>query len=157
MDIINTYGTVLFSAAVETIKDLVVVAVKSGANLRSADLYGANLGGADLGGADLYGANLYGANLGDANLPAPTIVLLARWGEVSHGLTADLMEYDASNHPNTAAFAEWASGGACPYSNVKIQRVANFTEKKELWGKGELRSAYSLMLSLLREKCKTDL
>ena len=38
------------------------------ANLRSANLGGANLRGADLGGADLGGANLGGADLGGANL-----------------------------------------------------------------------------------------
>ena len=61
-----------------TIKETVVKAVKScanlyGANLYGADLRGANLRGADLRGADLscanlYGANLYGANLYGANL-----------------------------------------------------------------------------------------
>jgi uncharacterized protein YjbI with pentapeptide repeats len=66
-------GTVLFEAAVETIKELLIAAVKSGAdlygaNLRGANLYGANLYGANLRGANLYGANLYGANLYGANL-----------------------------------------------------------------------------------------
>jgi hypothetical protein len=78
MDILNMAGTVLFSAAASTIKELVLAAVRAGANLyganlRGANLYGANLCGADLCGADLYGAdlcraNLYGANLRGANL-----------------------------------------------------------------------------------------
>ena len=40
----------------------------SGADLSGADLSGANLRGADLSGADLRGANLRGANLSDADL-----------------------------------------------------------------------------------------
>ena len=76
-------GKVLFSLVAQTIKDVVIAAVKqrvdlyganlSDANLRSADLYGANLSGANLSdanlrSADLHGANLSGANLSDANL-----------------------------------------------------------------------------------------
>ena len=83
-------GSVLFEYEKEnnTIKDTVVEAVKSGADLggadlRSADLYGADLYGADLRGADLgsadlrsadlygadlRGADLYGADLGGADL-----------------------------------------------------------------------------------------
>jgi uncharacterized protein YjbI with pentapeptide repeats len=56
-----------------TIKETVVNAVKSGANLydadlRDANLYDADLRGANLGGAYLGGANLYDADLRDANL-----------------------------------------------------------------------------------------
>ena len=61
-------GAVLFSAAVTTVKDLVMAAVVAGANLYGADLYGADLSGANLSGAYLSGANLYGANLSRANL-----------------------------------------------------------------------------------------
>jgi Family of unknown function (DUF5758)/Pentapeptide repeats (8 copies) len=78
MDLRNVYGNIIFSAAVLTIKDLVLAAIKSnvslcganlyGADLQSADLQGANLHGADLRGADLYGADLRGADLRDADL-----------------------------------------------------------------------------------------
>jgi hypothetical protein len=68
-------GTVLFELEKEnnTIKDTLIEAVKSGANLRGANLWGANLSGvnlsrANLRGADLRGANLWGANLWGANL-----------------------------------------------------------------------------------------
>ncbi len=61
-------GEVLFELESNTIKEALVQAVKSGANLRGADLYGADLRGANLRGADLYGANLYGANLRGAKL-----------------------------------------------------------------------------------------
>ena len=86
IDIKNRFtGKILFEYENfnNTVRDTVIEAVKSGANLRGAnlrgadlgganlrgaDLGGANLGGADLGGADLGGANLRGADLGGANL-----------------------------------------------------------------------------------------
>jgi hypothetical protein len=61
-------GKVLFTYEGETLKEAVVAAVKSRANLYGANLYGANLYGADLYGANLSRANLYGANLSGANL-----------------------------------------------------------------------------------------
>ena len=77
--ILNRYDSrVQFELECESLKDAVVAAVKSGADLYGADLGGADLGGAnlrganlrgaDLGGADLRGANLRGANLGGADL-----------------------------------------------------------------------------------------
>ena len=130
-----------------------------GANLQGADLRGANLRGADLRdanlrGADLRDAKLRGANLRDADLPSPTIILLSNWGEVSPELCADLMEWDAACHPDRAAFDRWAAGGPCPYNDTKIQRAANFDQRKELWGKGTLHSPYDLMVRLLNEKTK---
>ena len=128
------------------------------ANLRYADLWYANLGYANLGYAnlgyaDLRYANLGYANLGYANLPSPTMVLLAVWGELSPELTADLMLFDASAHPDPSAFDRWAQGGSCPYAGVKVQRAANFQEKKELWGKGQACRPYDLMVRVLNEKC----
>ena len=68
-------GAILFEYESDgnTIKNTLIKAVSSGADLRGADLrgadlYGADLRGANLRGADLYGANLYGANLYGANL-----------------------------------------------------------------------------------------
>ena len=73
-------GSVLFEYEKEnnTIKDTLIAAIKSGANLRGADLSdadlsdaylrGANLRGADLRGANLSGAYLRGANLSGADL-----------------------------------------------------------------------------------------
>ena len=63
MDILSVTGTVLFSSALSTLKDVLIEAVK-----KRADLRGANLGGADLREANLRGANLYGAYLRGANL-----------------------------------------------------------------------------------------
>jgi len=63
-------GSVLFeySSIDNTIKNTLLEAVKSGANLRGANLSGANLIGVYLSGADLSGAYLSGAYLSGANL-----------------------------------------------------------------------------------------
>jgi len=119
---------------------------------KSADLRSANLQSANLQSANLQSANLRWADLRSANLPSPTMILLASWGEVSEKLCADLMMYDASNHPDRTAFDKWAKGGPCPYAETKIQRACNFQEKKELWGKGKFHTPYSLMRRLFEEK-----
>ncbi len=61
-------GAVLYAAGGETLRDVVVGAVKKGADLSGADLGGADLNGAYLGGAYLGGANLNGAYLRGADL-----------------------------------------------------------------------------------------
>ena len=109
-----------------------------------ADLREANLRDADLSGAKYNAETMW---------PAPSMVLLARWGEVSDQLCADLMAHDAANHPEPKVFDIWAKGGPCPYTGINVQRVANFQEKKELWGKGIAHHALPLMARLLQEKC----
>ena len=168
-------GKVLFKAAANTVKELLLAALLSGAdlsgaNLRYADLRGANLRYADLSGADLSdanlsgadlrdanlsGADLSGANLSGANLPSPTMVLLARWGAVSPSLCRDLMAYDAACHPDPSAFTRWAKDeSGCPYSDVKVQRAAVFAEKKEHWdAMVMMRRPFDLMTDVLAEKC----
>jgi hypothetical protein len=66
----SIWGDILFEHEKEnnTIKDALIEAIKSGADLRGANLSGADLYGADLSGADLRGANLYGAHLCGAHL-----------------------------------------------------------------------------------------
>jgi len=162
-------GRVLFEATVETVAAALILAVQQGADLSGANLRGAYLRGADLSGANLRGANLRGANLSGANLsgadlsgadlsganlPAPTMILLAYWGEVSDDLCRDLMAYDAACHPYPAAFDRWAQGDACPYSGVKVERAAQFQEKRGLWdAKAPLCRPYDLMQRVLTEKC----
>ena len=70
IEIKSVFGSALFELDKEdnTIKDTLIEAIKSSADLRSANLSSANLCGADLSGANLYGAVLCGANLCDANL-----------------------------------------------------------------------------------------
>jgi hypothetical protein len=118
-----------------------------------ANLEGANLAGANLAGANLEGANLEGANLTRAELPAPTMVLLARWRNVSDELCSDLMRWDAANHPDPTAFDAWAKGGPCPYDGVKIARACNFKERKNLWTPGPAKRPFELMVALIRERC----
>jgi hypothetical protein len=126
----------------------------SGADLRGAYLSGADLSGADLRGADLRGADLSGADLRGADLPAPTMILLACWGEVSPQLCGDLMVFDAANHPKPKAFEQWATGsGECPYDGVKVERAANFDQKKACWAIGHPCRPFDLMTRVLAEKC----
>ena len=122
------------------------------------DLSFANLSFADLSSADLSSANLRSANLSSAKRSdgtrwgAPTMALLASWGDVSDSLCADLMLFDAACHPDPTAFDRWVEGGDCPYTGVNVQRAARFRERKELWGKGELCRPYDLFMRLLAEK-----
>jgi hypothetical protein len=125
-------------------------------NGNTADLQSADLRSANLRSADLQFANLRSADLQSANLPAPSVMLLASWDIVSDDLCRDLMHYDAANHPDPTAFDRWAVGGACPYSGVRVQRSANFTEQRELWAfgpTGQPLTAFALMVRLIREKC----
>ena len=133
------------------------------ADLRSADLQYANLQYANLRSADLQYANLRDVNLRYANLryadlryadlPAPTMVLLANWGQLSDISIIKLMRFDASAHPDKEAFCRWANDGPCPYNDVKIQRVVNFDEKKELWSPGPPPTIWEAMKMVLDEKC----
>jgi len=65
MKILSLSGETLFKCDTPTIKETLIIAVKSMANLSGANLYGAYLSGANLSGADLSGANLYGAKNAD--------------------------------------------------------------------------------------------
>jgi len=127
------------------------------ANLQYANLRGADLQYANLQYADLQGANLRGADLRGADLPAPTMLLLADWGAVSPGLCRELMRYDAANAPDgTKRFNAWVKGGRYPYADLKIQRVAYFTQDRWHWRPGPAKSAYDLMVMCLRERCKNS-
>jgi hypothetical protein len=127
------------------------------ANLRYANLRSADLRSADLRYADLSSADLSSADLSSANLPPPTVVLLAAWQELPDDLTAALMRLDASCHPlGPEPFEQWAKhNGPCPYEGVRIQRAANFQERKECWGlKTEPLTIYQIMDRILKLKCK---
>jgi len=60
--------------------------------------------------ANLTRANLTNANLTGVRLPAPAMVLLADWGQVSEALCVELMRHDAENHPCPEKFDTWAKG-----------------------------------------------
>src|SRR6185369_8516402 len=145
IEIKNRYtgAVIVRDGEAETLRDAVIRFV---ANERAAER------SADLSSADLRSADLRSANLRSANLPSPTAVLLATWGDLSPQLVADLMVFDAANHPNPEAFDAWAKGGSCPYSGVRVQRAANFTEDAREWGKGVSCRPYDLMVRVLAEK-----
>ena len=63
------HDTVLWEGECDDVRDELMAAVMSMADLYGANLYGANLSGADLSGASLYGASLYGASLYGAARP----------------------------------------------------------------------------------------
>ena len=160
--ILSYYEKVLYECAADTIKDALIAAVASQANLSRADLSRAHLSQANLSGADLSGANLSRADLSWANLSGadlsraklcPTSVLLAHWGVLPEAITIKLMRLDASAHPNPEAFDVWFNGGACPYSYVRVCRVANFAEKKELWSPGPPPTIWEAMCLVLDVKC----
>ena len=108
----SIYGSVLFEYEKEnnTIKDTVVEAVKSGANLRYANLRYANLRGADLSGANLSDADLSGIKIKTAIVFTGlykyiTIPFISEGGEkyVKLGCyTRKLSEWEADfwNNPN---------------------------------------------------------
>ena len=75
-EIKNRYtGAVIYSGGGESLRDVVVAAVKRGANLGGADLRGADLGGADLIGAYLGRAYLRRAYLGGQTLAGDRPIL----------------------------------------------------------------------------------
>ena len=128
-----------------------------GCVLNEAWLYHADLSGADLSGAGLRDARMRGADLRGATLPSPTMMLMADWGNMSDALTTDLMNYDASCHPDPEDFERWVKRGKCPYAGCRVERAAEFTEDPALWDPEKpLRRPYDLMMDVLREKCKID-
>ena len=146
---------VLFETDAESIGAAVLAAIALKTNLRGAYLSSADLSSAYLRSANLSSADLSSADLRRADLPSPSVVLLAAWGTLSAELTADLMVYDASFHPDETAFTRWAEGGACPYEHAHVQRACNFNEDRTQWGKGKLVKPFTLMLRLFKEKSIT--
>ena len=129
----------------------------SSADLRYASLRYASLRSADLSSADLSYASLSSASLSSASLPAPSVVLLANWRRCSDETTLALMRLDASAHPDgAAAFNRWASAedGPCPYDEVRVQRVVNFEERRELWTPGPPPTLWEAMCMVLDEHCE---
>jgi uncharacterized protein YjbI with pentapeptide repeats len=63
-----TNDVIYSSAKAKTLRDAVIEAVASRADLSDADMSGVNLSAADLSGADMSGVNLRDANLSGADL-----------------------------------------------------------------------------------------
>ena len=138
----SIYGSVLFEYEKEnnTIKDTVVEAVKSGANLRYANLRYANLRGADLSGANLSDADLSGANLRDANLSGANLRYANLSGADLSGANlsdadlryadlsdANLSGADLSDANLRDADLRGANLGGADLSGIKIKTAIVFT------------------------------
>ena len=74
LEIKSCDGEICFSSTKTTIKEAVIEAIESDANLSGANLSDANLSDANLSGANLSGANLHYANLYDANLRGAILI-----------------------------------------------------------------------------------
>lgn len=78
----SVFGKILFEYEKEknTIKDTLLEAIKTGADLYGANLEGANLEGANLRGANLRGADLRGADLeGVKNKETAVLPMFCKW------------------------------------------------------------------------------
>ncbi len=96
MNLLNRFtGAVLFSAEVETVKELLLAAIRAEADLREANLRDADLRGASLYGADLRGANLSEANLSGADLRGANLSGVNLYGADLYG--ADLRDTNLSD------------------------------------------------------------
>ena len=78
----SVFNSILFEYEKEnnTIKDTLLEAIKSGADLTGADLYGANLCGANLRDANLRDAKLRDSNLYDTKIKDKGILLIGNIG-----------------------------------------------------------------------------
>jgi hypothetical protein len=64
------------------------------------------------------------------------------------------MRRDAWSHPHSELFDEWAKTGKCPYqSNIYIERMHFFQQKKELWKPGApILKDSDLIIAICKEK-----
>ena len=102
IEIKSIWGGILFEYEKEnnSIKDTLIEAVNSGANLRGANLRGANLFGANLFGANLRGANLRGAELNDwGKLQSYSDILIA-------GVIGSRNDYTTIFHTDKGIFVQ---------------------------------------------------
>jgi len=136
-------GSLLFEGDFGCLKDAVIAAVKSranltGANLSRAKLYGANLYGANLYGAELTGAELTGANLSRANLTGANLSRAKLYGAELTG--AELTGANLSRAELTGANLSGANlyGANLTGANgekIKVKAICIFTGlyKYQVW------------------------
>ena len=137
-------GSLIFEYEKEdnTIKDTVIEAIKSGADLRDANLSVANLSGANLSGADLRDADLRGADLRVAKdipyLPfaCPSDGAFVGWKKVHNKLVKLLIPEDARRCSATSKKcrcdkAQVLAITDCDGSNP-IGEILNTSQKSEL-------------------------
>jgi hypothetical protein len=115
----SVMGSVKLEGDFQSLKEAVLSALKSGANLRSANLRNANLRGADLRGADLSGADLRGAKNCELAI-AQTRILpdgdLIGWKKCRNGIIVKLQI--PSDAKRSSAF-----GRKCRAEFVKVLEV----------------------------------
>jgi len=105
-----------------TIKDILIEAIKNGADLRDADLYGANLRGADLRDANLRGADLRGADINEFKhlfqiIPEEGSFIAWKKGENGHLIKLEIPA-EAKRHNSL-------SGRKCRAEFVRVLDIRN--------------------------------
>ena len=141
-------GKVIYTSQKETLREAVIEAVKSGANLsganlRDADLSGsdlsyANLSGSNLSASDLSGSDLRRADLSDADLRyAEKIPMFCKW---THGITNDHLIHIGCEK---RTIEEWDSFFA---SDKVISTERNTPEFKQIQAVYEAYKAYLTFL-----------
>jgi hypothetical protein len=123
MEIKNIYDAVIYTSALLTIKDAVLEALKSGADLSGADLSGADLSGANLSGADLSGAYLSGDYLSGAYLSGASLSGADLSGADLSG--ADLSGANLSGADLSGAYLSGANLSGADLSGANLSEVKN--------------------------------
>ena len=125
-------GSVLFEYEKEnnTLKETLLEAVKTRADLSGVNLYGADLSGADLSGADLSGADLSGADLSGVNLSGVNLSGANLYGAYLYGANlsgAYLSGADLSGAYLYGANLSGANLSGASLSGNKIKTAIVFT------------------------------
>jgi len=139
IEIKTIYGKVLFEYEKKnnTIRETLIKAVNSGADLHGADLSDAHLRGADLHGADLHGAHLRGADLSDAHLHGADLSDADLHGAHLHGAHLSDAEYKGLKIRKIAVFSYIYKYVAMPIITKEGNyiRLGCYTRSVEEWDK----------------------
>ena len=154
IEIKSVFGHLLFEFEKEnnSVKETLLKAIKSDADLSGADLSGANLSDANLSNANLSGANLSDANLSDANLSCAyynesTSFLLSQcpsegsfvgWKK-THGLIIKLLITETAKRSSATSLK-------CRCSEAKVLEIQNIdgslSDVKEVYSNYDLSFIY---------------
>jgi hypothetical protein len=153
-------GLMIYQGEAENLKDLLAVAVKSGANLRDANLWGTNLRGANLRdanlrganfrganlqGADLWGTNLQGADLRDANLRDANLWGTNLWGTKN---IPNKVKAETSIVPETGGFQGWKK---CQNGVIVRLRIPAAAKRSNATGR-KCRAERALVLEVIGDE-----
>ena len=129
-------GAVLWSGEANNLKDGLVAAVKSGADLWGANLGGVDLGGASLKGASLEGANLEGAYLRDANLADANLAGANLAGanlDDASLVGAYLMDANLEGASLEGANLEGASLGGANLKGANLRGITGYAQSHDIF------------------------